>query len=157
MDRVERPRSLVLLSVLSFVGGFISIRNAIISLFFSDDKYGTDGEFNLTISADSEMPSFIQQSINGIIDYWLMVQEHQMLIQASALILSILSIIGVYWMYQLKKKGFFLYVGSNLLMVIIPLFFYYNNPIGELYIALLFFFTAMFIFLYASQLRYMKA
>ena len=157
MVRLERPRFLSLLSLLSFIGGLFSIRTAIKKLFFSDDIDSAENAINFSINSNGEIPSFIQETINGIIDYWLAEQEYTMIIQSSTLLLSIFSLLGVYLMYKLKKKGFLIYMISNLLMVIIPYIYYFNNTIGQLYVSIQFFITAMFIFLYASQLKYMNA
>jgi multisubunit Na+/H+ antiporter MnhG subunit len=58
-------------------------------------------------------------------------------------------------MYQLKSKGFALYTIANLVGVIIPFFYFLGNTIGQLFIAGQFFITALFILLYASQLKHM--
>ncbi len=157
LDRIERPRFLLMLTMLSFLGGIISIRNAVKKLFFSDEVDSSETAFNFSIDSNGEVPSFIQKMIDGVIDFWIAEQEYSLIIQSSTLLLTLASLLGVYFMYSLKRKGFLIYVISNLVMVIIPFIYYFNNTIGQLYVSIQFFFTAMFIFLYASQLKYMSA
>lgn len=155
MDRIERPRFLVILSMLSFIGGLISIRSAVKKLFFTD-KIDSENAINLSINSNGEVPSYIQQTINGIIDFWIAEQEFTLVIESSTLVLTLASLIGVFFMYRLKKKGFYIYMISNLMMIVIPYIYYFNNTIGQFYVSIQFFITAMFIFLFASQLKYMR-
>lgn len=156
MDKKRTPRFLSMLCILSFIWGALSIKSAIENLFFENNDLD-ESSFSFNVNSDSELPSYVQRTIDSIIDFWIVQQDHSILIQSSTLILTLISILGVYLMYSLKKKGFLLYTLSNLLLVIIPFIYYFNNTIGQLYIAFQFFFTAMFIFLYASQLKHMRS
>jgi len=156
MDKKRTPRFLSMLCILSFIWGALSIKSAIENLFFKNNNLD-ESSFSFSVNSETELPSYVQRTIDSIIDFWIVQQDHSVLIQSSTLILSLVSITGVYLMYRLKKNGFLVYTISNLLLVIIPFIYYFNNTIGQLYIAFQFFFTAIFIFLYASQIKHMRS
>jgi hypothetical protein len=155
MDNRRVPRLLTFLCILSFIGGFISIKSDIDLLRSDKDLYNEEVAFNLNIEGDGDLPTFVQRVSESMIDFWLIQKEKPLLLILTTLSLSIVSVLGVFMMYRLNKKGFILYSVSNLILVIIPFIYYFNNTIGQLIIAFQFFFTAMFIFMYATQLKYM--
>lgn len=154
MDSRKTPKFLTFLCVLSIIYGLFSVKSSVQDLFFNDDANQEDMSFNIDMDGE-ELPSSIQYTINSAIDYWLMDQEHSKSISISTLILSILSIIAVFLMYKLNNKGFILYSLANLLMVIISFFYFHDNTVGQIVIASQFFITALFILLYATQLKFM--
>ena len=155
MDRQKAPRFLTLLCILSFIYGGFSIKSDLNQLFFNSDVDTEEVAFSLNIEGDGDMQTFIQKASEGIIDYWIEKQDQPKLFTISSLIFAILSVIGAILMYRLNKKGFLIYTISNLLIIIISYIYYFNNTVGQMVIAIQFFFTAMFIFMYATQLKYM--
>ena len=156
MDNRRAPRFLTLLCVLSLIGGLHSIKTDIDLLRSADDFNTEEIAFNLNIEGDGDLPTFVQKATESLIDLWLIQKEQALWMTLTTIALAIVLLIGVLMMYRLNKKGFILYSISNLLLVIIPFIYYFNNTIGQLIIAFQFFFTGMFIFMYATQLKYMN-
>ena len=152
----KTPRFLVILCLLSLLSGVYTIKSSFEGLFLKDQLDEEEIAMNLNFNSDGEVPSYIQYTIDSLIDFWLMEQEYASILNASTLILALLSLVGVLMMYRLNKKGFILYSSANLLGVIIPFFYFLNNTVGQLFIATQFFVTALFILLYASQLKHMN-
>jgi hypothetical protein len=155
MDSRKAPRFLTILCLLSLVGGIMSIKSAVTSLFYSDGINEDEIAFNLNMEGNEQMPSYIQKTMDSVVDFWLMKQEYSVPLQSSTILLSLLSLFGVFLMYRLNSKGFIYYAIANLLLIIIPFFYFFNNFIGQLFIAAQFFISALFILLYATQLKYM--
>lgn len=134
----------------------MSIKSSVENLFYSDEVNSDEVAFNFNFDGEEEVPSYIQETIDSGIDYWLMNQEHSVPLQSVTLILTIISLIGVFLMYKLNNKGFIFYTIANLLLVVISFVYFFNNTVGQLVTAGQFFVTALFILLYASQLKYMS-
>lgn len=156
MDNRRAPRFLTFLCILSFIGAFISIKSDIDLLRSNNEFDSEEFAFNLNIEGDGDLPTFVQKATESLIDFWLIQKEQPVWLILTTLSLALVLIVGVFMMYRLNKKGFILYSISNLILVIIPFIYYFNNTIGQLVIAFQFFFTAMFIFMYATQLKYMN-
>jgi len=155
MDKRKTPRFLTLLCILSLASGIFAIKSSVGSLFFND-HLNEDAAYNLNYEINGDTPDFIQYTINSLVDFWLMQNENAVVINASTLLLTLISIVGVILMYRLNRKGFALYTIANLLGVIIPFFYFLDNTIGQLFVAGQFFVTALFILMYASQLKHMR-
>lgn len=155
MIKIERPRFLTILCLLSFIGGLWTIKTSVQDLFFADEFDTESANYELRMENNGELPSFFENMMNRSVDFYLLKEEHALILNSSALILSIIALIGVYFMYTLKKKGFVWYLVPQLLMVAIPFFYFLGNSVGQLFIAGQFFITALFIFMYATQLKYM--
>ena len=155
MIKIERPRFLTLLCLLSTIGALLAIKSAIQGLFFNDefDKESASYEFNF--DSNGEVPSFFQNVIDRLFDFMLLQEENSILLNSSSLILSSIALYGVYLMYRLDRKGFIWFTIPKLLMIIIPFIYFFNNSVGMLFIAGQFFITALFVFMYATQLKYM--
>lgn len=154
MDSRRAPKFLTFLCILSFIYGLFSVKSSVQDLFFSNEADQEDISLNINMDGEA-LPSSVQYTIDSAIDFWLMEQEYSYALNISTLALSILSIIGVFLMYKLNNKGFIIYTIANLLLVIIPFIYFFNNTVGQLVIASQFFITALFILLYATQLKYM--
>jgi hypothetical protein len=72
-----------------------------------------------------------------------------MAIFGAGLVLSFLSFFGAIKMWGMKKIGFYLYTGAQVLMLIVPLFF------GVPFSVMSAVFTALFIVLYGLNLKHM--
>lgn len=154
MDKRKTPRFLTFLCILSLASGIFAIKSSFSNLFLIDE-FDAASSYNLNYEISGDTPDFIQYTINSLVDFWLMQHDNSVILNASTLLLALISIIGVIWMYQLKSKGFVLYTIANLVGVVIPFFYFLGNTIGQLFIAGQFFITALFILLYASQLKHM--
>jgi hypothetical protein len=150
------PRFLTLLCIFSIIGGILAVKSSFTGLFMHEQIDASEMSMNFNYDGEGELPSFVQYITESLLDFWTMQQEYSRVLNASTLLLALISLTGVIMMYRLNSKGFILYSIANLLAVIIPFFYFLNNTIGQLFIALQFFVSALFILLYASQLKYMR-
>lgn len=73
----------------------------------------------------------------------------------SNIILSLLSLFGVWQMWNLKKNGFWLYVLAGIAGLIVPIAFLGGSMMALASVGIGGFFTLLFIILYAVNLKYM--
>ncbi len=66
--------------------------------------------------------------------------------------LSAFSVVGAIMMWNLKKIGFHLYTSSQLIYLVVPLLYFggETNPLPNIML------TALFVYLYARNLQYMR-
>ncbi len=130
----KRPDLLTLLCILSFIGsGLASFSNLSISIAYPDlDEILAASGFNI--------PG-IEEVLSAGRSFFVL-----------SFVLYLLSFWGVYYMWKLKKTGFHIYSISQIILLIIPS--YFIPGLGFPTIAVMI--TAMFIILYASNLRLMK-
>ena len=98
--------------------------------------------------------SFANFSLQGA-EYGMQLLEN---IPAQILLIAFLGIelLGTIWMWQLRKKGFYLYVLSNILLLLFPLIFAGLTSFTTIILAIGGVFTALFIVLYALNLKHMS-
>lgn len=136
-DVPKRPTFLTVLCILSFISGGLGSLSALITPLFSDI-----------------MIEFLKNSPNY--DETLM-EETIMLLQAGwgyylvTFAFAMCSLVGVFFMWKLKKIGFHFYALSNLGLLFAPMLMF-DMAISWAGI----FLTASFILLYAVNLKFMK-
>ncbi len=130
----NRPELLTVLCVLTFIGSGIGV----VSNFFVLTSY----------SSIQELISIGNLTFPGI-DILLSVDKTYFLI---GFILSSISLFGAYNMWKLKKIGFHFYTIAQILLLIVP-YFYFQN-FGFPYFGLLI--TVTFVFLYNLNLKAMS-
>lgn len=133
-EQSKRPELLTVLCILTFIGSGLGV----ISNFFVLTSYSSVHE--LAASGELIFPG---------IDILLSVDKAYFLI---GFILSSISLFGAYNMWKLKRIGFHLYTIAQILLLIVPYFYFQNY--GFPYFGLLT--TVTFVFLYRSNLRYMS-
>lgn len=132
----SRSPFLTKLCILSFIGSsFSAILGFLLGLF-------KDNILNNYKNDPSENAQIIYKML-------LAVPEGSLIMVGS---LSICTLIGVYFMWKLRKIGFHLYTIGNILILGIPLFFGY----GSFNYPQLLFITGPFIAMYALNLKQMK-
>lgn len=128
----QRPTFLSVLCVLTFIGSGISSLLDLFSFFFSDLI------FNSSINSSGYYENYIYN------EKWMYLVDFS---------LSITSIIGAIFMFNLRKKGFYIYLISNIILIFTPSFLTLNMNIDFLG---LMFVTAPFIILYGLHLKHMN-
>ena len=129
--RPSRPELLSFLCILTFIGSGISAFGYVMLTFFGE-------EFRELLTT-SEMEKGVQglEMLNNS-SYW-----------AICFFLSLVSFYGAVKMFKLKRIGFHLYAGSNIVILVLPLFYSMEFGISELLT------VASFIGMYAVHLKYM--
>lgn len=131
---VRRSDLLTLLCILSFIGSGIAAFSNLVLLITYDQMDQVLQDFNFEMEAMNLL-------LSGGKSFFL-----------SGFILYMVSLIGVFAMWRLKKIGFHLYTAAQLFILILPIVmipnFQFSIP-GMLV-------TAVFIFGYATQIKFMK-
>lgn len=133
-QKPKRTEILTILCILSFIGsGLAGFSNLIIALAYNDlDKIIASSKFDI--------PG-LKESLNAGRPFF-----------AISFVLYLLSFTGVMLMWKLKKTGFHIYAISQIILLIIPSFFLPDLGFPTLAVMI----SAIFILLYATNLRVMK-
>lgn len=74
----------------------------------------------------------------------------------SGIVLSLLSLFGVWQMWNLKKSGFWLYLLASVVGLALPVYFLGGSMVAIASVGVVGFFSLVFIILYAVNLKYMS-
>ena len=134
--RPERPRFLVILCSLTVFGSGINILSSILITLFYDQ---------FVIIAESMSKSFDFPGLD-------MILEGKSLFFALSALIYLGSVTGAVLMWKLKKAGFHVYTISQILLILLPMYFF-NLPMPSMLDIIL---SGIFIILYSSNLKYMS-
>jgi hypothetical protein len=152
--RAKRPIFLGILTWLSFLGEGFGLLIVILSYRFSGAN--SVGNMEMEFNTNSELPEHYQKIIYSFMDFWIIQHDQFYSIHISRMILLVTSLFGVYLMYNLKRKGFYVYTVAQVLLVAIPFLYLAGNPIGQILASMQFFIVGLFVFLYATQFKYLS-
>ncbi len=133
-ENIKRPQLLTILCILTFVGSGLGVAG----FFMVSVNYEATMEALRLIYADMPEASFL---LNAPRDFFVL-----------SLLLSALSLLGAIFMWNLKKLGFHIYTSAQLIYLVLP-FLYFGgetNPLLNIII------TALFVYLYARNLPYLR-
>lgn len=130
----KRPQLLTILCILTFIGSGISAAG----FFAVSIDYETSMEILELFYADMPEAALI---INAPRDFFIV-----------SFLLSAFSVIGAILMWNLRKPGFHLYALSQIIYLVIPILYFGGDTNPMLNII----FTALFVYLYARNLPYMR-
>jgi len=151
----KRPIFLGALSWLNFLGQGFGLLLVILSFRFSS-RHSTDViDINMEFSSQSDLPEQYQNIIKSFMDFWIVQHDQYYSIHISRIILLLISLYGVYLMYNLNRYGFYIYTVSLILLVAIPFLYVADNPIGQIMASMQFFIVGLFVFMYSTQIKYM--
>ncbi len=155
----KRSTFLTVLCVLSFIAGIWTIGQTAFTYFTFDDNYPKQLEaLNNALEqlSDSGMDSgFIYKNAENAIVVLEKTAENLGAISLGTILFALLSLLGAFMMFNLKKMGFFIYSFANLFTLLIPLVLIdFDASLTGFLINLAI--TVLFIVLYALQLKQMK-
>lgn len=155
----KRPTFLTVLCILSFIGSGFLLGATIYQYFTFEKSYPKQMEMfttQLETLSDAGIDSgFAYKSLeNGIITLEKTSQNLGMISGVNTLF-AILSLLGIFMMFKLKKNGFYLYSGVNLFWLLVPLILvdFEASMTNALVMG---FFTILFIIMYAVNLKHME-
>lgn len=155
----ERPTFLTVLCIITFVvSGIFSLSSIYSALTYDKESQIVANEKGIeqmyTMAAEDEtgtmsqvipsMEVFNQENI-----------ENATVILSINVLGSILSLLGAIMMYQMKKIGFHLYLGSKVISQIPLLLFTLSLPVFITY-GFFLFFTIAFVIMYSRNLKYLQ-
>ena len=155
----EVPSFLKVLCVLSLINIVFGFFPAIISVF--SDQANAQVEFEQQISQMNEMFSSFEempQNFAGEMTEFLNAKKLNLLLENSFLVMIfLLEAYGVWLMFKLKRKGFALYVISQVVLVILNFAIYpSSNIFTTATLASLIITSILFVVLYWLNLKHMK-
>ena len=155
----EVPSFLKVLCILSLVNIVFGFFPAVISVF--SDQANAQVEFEQQISQMNEMFSSFEempQNFAGEMTEFLNAKKMNLLLENSFLVMIfLLEAYGVWLMFKLKRKGFALYVISQMVLVILNFAIYpTSNIFTTATLASLIITSILFIVLYWLNLKHMK-
>jgi len=151
----QRPVFLTVLCVLSFINGGMNIVFNIPSLFMSDFFENYVDFIKQMPEMQNDAPPFLAEWMNGLTEMLERLAQNFKLIVLSTILLALLSVTGVWLMWNMKKTGFLFYITAQVLWTILPLIFLGGNIITVLSVCVGGIFTIAFIILYGTQLKRM--
>lgn len=152
--RKRRPWFLRLLCALSLVNGITNI-----SIYFGMAMGGPVDASELTKGAELTRGIYEGSGLAHLVHHQLEFQNalnnDVVRISLTLMIFYLMSTLGAFRMYQLKKDGFVMYIIAQVLICLGPMLLVVLNPYSAIGAGIAGVFAAIFIALYATQLRYM--
>jgi hypothetical protein len=152
----KRPDFLGAICILSFIGlGWRIFRSSfeIVGGFFTSAFSPVLDDVVQDLKADADPATGFASQVVEAVQHLL---EHITTIGFLRMLLSILALIGVFMMWNLKKAGFYLYTAFRILLLLVPVMVLGFNIISLSMLASGIVFAALFIILYGINLRYMN-
>ena len=159
MDSTAKPRStfLTVLCILSFINGGLNILFNIPSLFMPNFMESYMEIIKQTPAMnDSNAPSFVAEMMSSVMTMLERMAAHWTSMILSIILLAVMSVIGVWMMWHLKKAGFLFYTTAQILWTLMPLIFMGVNWISVLAVLMNAIITIAFIIMYGLQLKKMN-
>lgn len=153
-----RPTFLTVVCIISYVILGWQILNGLTGAIFGRLTSTFEPVLKRIIERDvdlGEVPLGIRSLVEDSFDVAYKAMEHATTISLLNLLLSVIALFGVIMMWQLKKTGFYLYTGSKIFILLIPLIFLGFSFITFIAITTSGLFALVFIILFAVNLKHM--
>ena len=155
----SRPTFLTVVCIISYVLLGLSILNGLTGAIFGRLTSTFEPVLKKIIERDvhlGDVPEGVRSLVEDSFDVTYRAMEHATTMSLLNLLLSVIALFGVIMMWQLKKTGFYLYTGSKIFILLIPLIFLGFNFITFIAITSTGIFALVFITLFAVNLKHMK-
>jgi hypothetical protein len=154
----KRPTFLTVLCVLSWISAGWTAMSSIISLATKDKSIEKlqNSMSQVDEAAQEDMPSFFESIISGSQDLIQDSINNFMMINTSQVILYLAQVYAVYLMFNLQKKGFYLYAFVQATLLVLPMTYMTMNSVMMIGLAFSTLLTLAFIIMYAVNLKHMK-
>lgn len=148
----KRPTMLNVICILTFIGSGWSVLSGLTSLFSGNNSEQSMQAFYSMANANPAMADMV----NSAMEFMQAIVNHATQINLTSLVLSVASLMGAILMYRLKRIGFYLYAAAQVIAL-----FVYPYFVGFSFITIVMFafsavFAALFIILYAVNLKHLK-
>ena len=145
----ELPRFLRIVCILSFVHGGLFIIKHLVSAF---EGYNSADISQIVESVSKTSPVSLRY-IHEYFENWALgYTVHEL----SNAVLYGMGLIGVFQMFRLKKRGFFMYGLAHVLLTFYPVVMVVNNPFSQMETIRWGIVTILFIAFYALNMKHMK-
>ena len=154
----SRPTFITVLCILSFINGGVNILFNIPSLLMPNmmESYIDIIKQSQKINENNvQTPPFVTEMMNSVMEMLEHMAAHWTSMILSTILLAVMSVIGVWMMWGMKKSGFLFYCTAQILWTIMPFIFLGTNIFVGLAVVLNGIFTFAFIIMYGLQLKKM--
>lgn len=134
--RPERPRILVILCSLTFLGSGVNFVSSLMIALFYDQ---------FVVIAESMSKAFNLPGLD-------MILEGKSIFFTISALIYLGSFAGAFLMWKLKKAGFHLYTISQIFLILLPMYIF-QLPLPSILDIVL---SGIFVILYSSNLKYMS-
>ena len=158
-NQKTRPTLLTVIGILSFIGLGYRILTGLINAALGTATSSIAPFLNDVFENEvdlSDVPESMQGFIASILDAVTRVLENVTGIYLTVVLLSVIALLGVIMMWQLKKSGFYMYAASRSLIAFVPFIFIGYNLISLLWFISSIIFGILFIILYSLNLKEMS-
>ncbi len=163
----KRPTFLTVLCILTFiVSGFMTLAGIFgIGTAIFMDQTGMDDtimqmEDSMNEMPMDEMPSWFEGLFESSLELAQIEIANALSLAVIGFIAALLSLLGGVMMYNQKKKGYYLYIGSKVLGVLGPLIILVSSGVGFMLLSISIFWplfwAVVFIVLYGMNLKHMR-
>ncbi len=156
----KRPTFITVLCILSLIGsGGFGLLQPLYQYVTFDKTYPekvAQIEDGIEKMEDAGMDSgfFYDMAVNSLVALE-KTSENLGPMTAANVVFALLSLLGIFLMFRLKKNGFYLYSVVNLFWMIVPIYFI-GFEMGMMMLGFGAFVTILFIILYAVNLKHME-
>ena len=133
---------------------WIALVSNILALFLVLTSFFMHGGENPGINPEEmeNMPVYMQ----WLVDYWFSGFRYFYLIAFIRIVLIGIVFYGLKLLFDFRRKGFYVFTAGQVLLAIIPFTFHWGNPIAGILTGLQFFIVCLYVFLLATQFRYLQ-
>ncbi|MBS1581176.1 MAG: hypothetical protein JST66_03150 [Bacteroidetes bacterium] len=154
-----RPTLLTVICILSFIAGAWGVIGGIINLTSGGDQQALVEAQQRMEEAKAQMGDQANGMMGGMMDSAMEIAqkaaENAKPIGISNIVLSLISLLGVWRMWNLRKSGFWLYVLAAIGGLLVPLVFLGGSMMALFSVGFAGLISILFIILYAVNLKYM--
>jgi len=157
-----RPTLLTVMCVLTWVYGAYVLLTAPFNFFIAGDAESQNMSayvnevFSQALEEDPEGGEMMETLASAMNETLTNTFENVAWLATSDILGALLSSLGAFMMFRLKKRGFWIYVGTKVLGIILLLTFLGTNILTYIVVAFVIFFDLILSVLYAVNLRYMR-
>lgn len=150
-----RPTLLTVICILSFLFGAYSLVTGVIGSFHEttdEDRALVEQKMAEAQQQAPGMEAMMDSMTTGLNN----TLEHSKQINMGGALAAIISLFGVWMMWNLRKTGFWLYLIGVIIGLVVPLYYIGGNIVGFGYVGFFGFISLIFVILYAVNLKYMR-
>ncbi|MBI4931702.1 MAG: hypothetical protein HY841_13110 [Bacteroidetes bacterium] len=153
----QRPTFLTVLCILSFINGGLNILFNLPSLLMPNfmESYMETMKQMQGMNDYSNAPPFLSGMMNDMMAMLERMADHWTMMILSTILLAVMSVMGAWMMWHLKKTGLLFYTTAQVLWTMMPFIFLGSNLFVVLAVFINGIFTLAFIILYSLQLKNM--
>lgn len=156
----ERPTFLTVLCIITFVvSGLFALSSIYSAITYSKEAQIAASENTIEDLVEMSEQEGIGEGMDNIISAMEVFNQENLdnsaMIMTINVIGSLLSLLGAFLMYRLRKVGFHIYLSSKVLSLVPILFFTLSVPVFLSY-GIFLFFTIAFVIMYSRNVKYMS-